>query len=134
MHLMTQPALINLLSSEYSQEFHLYPFAIKLDTCVRSCNTLNDLSNKVCVPNKTKDSNLRVFNMAARINNSKALTKDVSCKCRCKFDGKNIIQTNGGITINVDIKSIMYVNKIMFEILLHGAVKRENILQVLCMV
>ena len=26
--------------------------------CVPSCNTLNDLSNKVCVPNKTEDLNL----------------------------------------------------------------------------
>ena len=28
-------------------------FAIKLDKCARSCNTVNDSSNKVCVPNKT---------------------------------------------------------------------------------
>ena len=44
-----QPTLINLHPNEYSQEFHYYPFAVKLDRCVRSCNTLNDLSNKVCV-------------------------------------------------------------------------------------
>ena len=43
---MTQPSLINLGSNEYSQEFHNYPFAVKLDRCVGSCNTLNDLSNK----------------------------------------------------------------------------------------
>ena len=46
---MTQPTLINLYSNEYSQEFHYYPFAVKLDRCVGSCNTLNDLSNKVCI-------------------------------------------------------------------------------------
>ena len=33
----------------------------KLDTCVVSCNTLNVLSNKACIPNKTEDLNLRVF-------------------------------------------------------------------------
>ena len=44
-----QPTLINLHPIEYSQEFHYYPFGIKLDRCVRSCNTLNDLSNKVYV-------------------------------------------------------------------------------------
>ena len=60
---MTQPTLINLYSNEYSQEFHYYPFAVKLDRCVGSCNTLNDLSNKVCVPNKTKDLNLSMFNI-----------------------------------------------------------------------
>ena len=33
-------------SYEYSQEIDYYPFAVKLDRCVGSCNTLNDLSNK----------------------------------------------------------------------------------------
>ena len=48
---MIQPTLINLHPNEYSQEFHYYPFAVKLDRCVGSCNTLNVLSNKVCIPN-----------------------------------------------------------------------------------
>ena len=50
---MIQLTLIILHPNEYSQEFHYYPLAVKLDRCVGSCNTLNDLSNKVCVPNKT---------------------------------------------------------------------------------
>ena len=36
---MNQPSLINLHPNEYSQEFHYYPFAIKLDQCVGNCNT-----------------------------------------------------------------------------------------------
>ena len=55
-----QPTFINLHPNEYSQEFHYYPFTVKLDKCVGSCNTLNDLSNKVCVPDKTEDFNLNV--------------------------------------------------------------------------
>ena len=51
---MIQPTLINLHPSEYRQEFHYYPFAVKLDRGVGICNTLNDFSNKVCVPNKTR--------------------------------------------------------------------------------
>ena len=58
-----ETTLINLHPNKYSQEFHYYPFAVKLDRCVGSCNTLNDLYNKVCVPNKTEDLNLSVFNM-----------------------------------------------------------------------
>ena len=54
---MIQPTLINLHPNEYSQEF-CHPFAVKLDRCVESCNTLNDLSNKVCVPNKIEDPNI----------------------------------------------------------------------------
>ena len=68
---MTQPTLNNLHSNEYSQEFHYYPFAVKLDRCAGSSNTLNVLPNKVCIPNKTKDSNLSVFNMITGINESK---------------------------------------------------------------
>ena len=30
----TQPTFINLRPNEYSQEFHYYPFAVKLDRCV----------------------------------------------------------------------------------------------------
>ena len=32
---------------------------------------------------------------------SEILTKDMSCECKCRFDQKNVIQINGGITINV---------------------------------
>ena len=81
---MIQPTLINLHSNEYSQEFHYYPFSVNWDRCAASCNTLNDLSNKVCVPNKTEDLNLSVFNMIIEINESKILTKHISCK----FDGR----------------------------------------------
>ena len=53
-----------------------------------SCNTANDLYNKVCVPNKTEDWNLRVFDMVTRINKSKLLTKNISCECKYKSDGR----------------------------------------------
>ena len=54
-----------------------YPFAVKLDRCVGSCNTLNDLFNKVCVPNKTEDLYLSMFNMITGINELKTLTKHI---------------------------------------------------------
>ena len=58
-----QPTLINLHPNELKEQLHHYPFAVKLDKCVGSYNTLNDLSNKVHVPNKTKDLNINVFDM-----------------------------------------------------------------------
>ena len=81
-----QPTLINLRPNEYNQELHYYTFAVKLDRCIGSCNTVNDLSNNVCVPNKTEDLNLNVSNMIRGRNESKMLTKHVSCECKCKFD------------------------------------------------
>ena len=35
--------------------FHNYPSSVKLDRFAWSWNTVNDLSNKVCVPNNTED-------------------------------------------------------------------------------
>ena len=66
------------------QEFHYYPFTVKLDRCIGSCN-------KVCVLNKTEDLNLSVFNMITGINESKTLTKHISCECKCKCDGTKCI-------------------------------------------
>ena len=63
---MIQPTIQSIVS------VFQYPFAVKLDKCVGSCNTLNDLSNKVCIPNKTEDS--------------KTL-KHISCDSKCKPDG-----------------------------------------------
>ena len=51
---MIQPSLNNVDPNKYSQEFHYYPFAVKLNRYVGSYNNLNNLSNKVCVPIKQK--------------------------------------------------------------------------------
>ena len=67
------PNLINLHYNEYSQQLFQYPFAVKLDRCVGSCNTRNDLSNKVYISNKSEDLNLSVLNMIIGINESKSM-------------------------------------------------------------
>ena len=79
---MTQPT-----PNEYSQELHYYPFAVKVDRYVGSCNTLNDLSNKACVPNKRQDLNLSMFKMTTGIYEFKTL-KYISWRCKCRFDGR----------------------------------------------
>ena len=58
--------------------------------------------------------------MIRGINESQFLARDISCECKCRFDGKNVIQINGGITINIDVsvKNIMYVKMIVFRIVL----------------
>ena len=58
-----QPTLISLHPNKFSQEFHYYIFAVKLDRCVGKCNTLHNLSSKVRVPNKAEELNLSVFRM-----------------------------------------------------------------------
>ena len=49
---------------------------------------------------------------------------------------ENAIQINGGITINFDVnvKTLMYIKKIMFGILVNVFVKMGNIQQTLWMI
>ena len=85
---MTHHTLINLNPNEYVELIHYYPLVVNSDRCVGSCNTLNDLSNTLCNLNKTEDLNLSVFNLITEINESKILTKYISSKCKCKFEGR----------------------------------------------
>ena len=64
--------------------------------------------------------------MITGINESRTSTKHVSCKCKCRVHGR---KCNGGIIINVDVsvRNVMHVKKIMLGILLHVVVKMENI-------
>ena len=124
-----QSTPINLHPNEYSQELHYYSFTVKLDKCVGSCSTLNDLSNKVLVSNKTEDLNLSTPNVITGKDEPKILAKGLSCKFKCGFERKNVIQINGGIKINVMSHTyVMYViNVYIFWIVPHVVVKMANI-------
>ena len=62
---------------------------VNLDGCNNgSCKSLDDPFGIICVPNRTEDLNLEVFNTVTRINEWKTLRKHISCKCKCKFDGR----------------------------------------------
>ena len=65
--------LINLHPNEYVQRLIHYPFAVNLNICIEIFNTLNYFSNRVCVPNKTKNLNLELFDMTTGVNESKTL-------------------------------------------------------------
>ena len=64
-------------------ELKIYPFMIRLDKCTRSCNVV---SPKICVPKETKDINVKVLNMKANKNKTKATTKHIFCPSECKFN------------------------------------------------
>ena len=86
------------------------------------------LLDNVCVPDKTEDLNLSVFNMIIVINISKILTKHTSCKCKCKFDGRkcNSNQKRNNDEHGCDCKHPKEHNsreKIIFRILLDVVAK-----------
>ena len=95
------------------------------------CNTLNELFNQICVRNKTQDLNISMFNIITGINESKTLTRYISCEWKYKFDERKYIQINGGMAVNVDVsvKNVVYVKKIMFGFLLHVALKMGEYLE-----
>ena len=64
--------------------------------------------------------------MITGINESKTLTKH-HANVNVNLMKQNVIQINGGITINVDVsvKNVIYVKKIMFRFLLPVTVKIE---------
>ena len=52
---MTRPTLLDLNLDEYNQRLCYYPFMVDLNRCNVSCNTLNDPSGRIYVPNETGD-------------------------------------------------------------------------------
>ena len=82
---MNQPTLFYLHLNKYIAELRYNQCAVNFNRFVGRCNTLSDLSNKLDVPNKTKDLDLSVFNMLTGINKPKILTKEIRCECKCKF-------------------------------------------------
>ena len=59
---------------------------VSLDKCSGSCNSVSKLSMRICVPSKTKDGDVKVFNMITNRNEVKLLVKHISCDCKWKFN------------------------------------------------
>ena len=45
-----------------------YPFTVRANKCSGNCNTINDPYTQVCVPNKVKNLNVKVFNLMTGVN------------------------------------------------------------------
>ena len=46
---------------------------VSIHWCDGSCNIIEDLFGRICVPNEIEGLNLKVFNVIKRINESKTL-------------------------------------------------------------
>ena len=63
-----------------------YQFMISLDKCRRSCNSVDELSIKLCVPSKTKDMNVKEISMKEKKNEVKRMVKHIWYHSKCKFN------------------------------------------------
>ena len=62
---------------------------IKTSKCSGSCNNINHLYAKICVPYVVKNLNVQVFNLMSRTNETRFIEWHETCKCDCKF-GENV--------------------------------------------
>ena len=80
--LLSNQKCINIHPNENSQESHYYPFSVILDRYVGSCNTINDVPNKICAPNKAEDLSLIVSNMITGICEKDYVWNTAICNCK----------------------------------------------------
>ena len=78
---MSRPKIIDFNKNEPV----FYPLSIKVNKCSRDCNNNNDPMAKLCVPNIVKDMNIKVFNLLARINETRKIVWHETCKCLCRL-------------------------------------------------
>ena len=125
---MTRPTLIDLNPDEYNQRLCYYPFMVNFDKCTWGYNTVDDPSNKIYVPHKTKDVNVSVFKMITRINELKTLAKHLSIECICKFDTRNCNSNQKWNNDKFPCECKHHVcEETIFGILVHALVKILNI-------
>ena len=110
-------------------ELNYLSFMISLDKCNGSCNAVDDLSTKICVPSETKNMIDKKFNMITRINEAKTLVKHISYDFKCKFKSttcnSNQKWNNDGIitNANVSVKNVVRAQNIIAGILVHVFVR-----------
>ena len=77
-----RPEIINLNTNEPL----FYPYSIKINRCNSSCNTINDPYVIICVLDQIKNTNVKVFNLMSRINETRHIKWHKTCKYRCRLD------------------------------------------------
>ena len=78
---MSRPKIIDLNKIEPV----FYPYSIKVNKCSRDCSNINYPMAKLCVPNIVKNMNIKVFNLLARINETRKIIWHETCKCVCRL-------------------------------------------------
>ena len=80
-----------------------YPFTVRVNEGGGSCNTINDLYAQACIPNKIKNTNVKVFNLMAGVNETRYLVQHESCETKCGLNKVYAIQSKNGIMMNVGV-------------------------------
>ena len=76
---ISRPKIIDINANKPA----FYPYSIKVNTCSESWSNINDPYIKLCVPDITK--NIKVFNLMARIDETRQIVWHETCKCICRL-------------------------------------------------
>ena len=63
----TRPEVLNINSNNPIS----FPFSIKINKCNGNCTNINNPYAKICVPDVTKNLNVKVFNLMSRTNETR---------------------------------------------------------------
>ena len=69
-----------------SDEPVFYTFSIRKSKFSGSCNNINDLYAKMCVPDVIGNINVKVFNLLSRTNETIHVKCHETCKCQCTLN------------------------------------------------
>ena len=78
---MSRPKIIDVNADEPV----FYPLSIKVNKCSGNCNNINDPFAKLCVPDVVKNIHVKVFNLLARVNETKQIISHETCNCICRL-------------------------------------------------
>ena len=81
---MPRPKILDV--NEGVGEALFYPYNVQVNKCSGSCNTLDNLTEKLCVPNVIKGLNIKVHNFLTMLNETRNVLWHESCKCVCKLN------------------------------------------------
>ena len=77
-----RPEIININSNGSL----FYPYSILVKKCSGTCNNINNLYAKLCVPDVVKNMDFKVFNLISRTNETRHIEWHETCKCKCRLD------------------------------------------------
>ena len=69
-------------------DYMTFPYKIKVDKCIGSCNDKNNPYFKVCLPDSVKNIGVKSFDLISQKTVFKNISFHQSCKCGCLLDKK----------------------------------------------
>ena len=69
-----------------SNESFYSPFTVNVNKFDGSYNTVDDPYAQVCVPDKLKNMNVKVFNLMLSVNETRFLVQHDFCECKCTLN------------------------------------------------